>query len=100
MIKKIFQQLKLFFNSGKTSGDKQRVLRQKQLNRLFLLLVITLAFLSGFYMNLYNLEQRKYLRLEDAYIRLQTMLGEQKVRELINSSYQYIDNTGKVIQSR
>ena len=64
---------------------------QKHLNRFLILIIIVLAFLAGYYQSAYRLEIKKYLRLEDKYVRVRTMLGVEKTQELLNESYEKIE---------
>jgi hypothetical protein len=73
-------------------------MKQKLFNRIAFILVVALALAAGFYQSAYKTEIKKYNRLEDLYVRLEMMLGEEKAEELIDDSYQYVDETGKNIK--
>lgn len=90
--------LSLIKESRDRSNEFRLFSSRKLLLTLFVLLII-LAFFSSYYHSLYQVEKLKYQRLEDAYVRLRFVLGEERAVELIKESYQYIDNTGKVIKN-
>jgi hypothetical protein len=56
--------------------------------RVGVILVVSLALSTGLYQALYKAEQRKYLRLEDKYVRVRDALGTEKTQELIDQSRQ------------
>lgn len=60
----------------------------KWIIRLLLLLVIVLAILAGHYAYALSLEQKKYLRLEDKYVRVRGELGISETQRLIDQSYE------------
>ena len=64
---------------------------QKYLTRFLIFVIIILAFLAGYYQSAYTLEVKKYLHLEDKYVRVRTMLGVEKTQELLDKSYDKID---------
>lgn len=71
------------------------MLNQKNLNRIFFIIIVILALLAGLYQANYQVEQRKYDRIEDQYVRLEMMLGASESAQLIEDSYQIIDNQGQ-----
>lgn len=73
-------------------------MKQKLFNRIAFILVVALALAAGFFQSAYKTEIKKYNRLEDKYVRLEMMVGEEKAEELIENSYQYIDETGTKIK--
>ena len=73
-------------------------MNQKLFNRIALLLIILLALAAGFFQSAYQTEIKKYNRLEDLYVRLEMMVGEEKAEELIEDSYQYVNETGQTIK--
>jgi hypothetical protein len=73
-------------------------MKQKIFNRIALLLVIILALAAGFFQSAYKTEIKRYNRLEDRYIRLEMMIGEEKAETMIDNSYQYVDETGTIIK--
>ena len=73
-------------------------MKQKIFNRIAFILVVLLALAAGFFQAAYKTEIKKYNRLEDLYVRLEMMIGEKKAEQLIDDSYQYIDETGQNIK--
>ena len=59
----------------------------KNITRLLLVLVIILAIVAGYFQVIYKQERKRYLRLEDKYVRVRGQLGREKMQELIDSSY-------------
>lgn len=51
------------------------------------MLVVVLAILAGYYSHALSLEKRKYLRLEDRYVRVRSQLGVEETQRLIDQSY-------------
>lgn len=51
------------------------------------ILIGILALTSGFYHAALVAEQKKYLRLEDRYVRVREQLGRQATQDLIDASY-------------
>jgi hypothetical protein len=70
----------------------------KNLTRVLWLAIITLALAAGFLQSALEVQERKYKALEDRYVRLRYMVGSDKAQQLIQESYNYIDNRGVVIQ--
>lgn len=52
-----------------------------------MLLIIVLAILAGLYQTIYKNEHKKYMILEDRYVRVRGQLGVDKTQELIDMSY-------------
>ncbi|PIR58607.1 MAG: hypothetical protein COU69_04770 [Candidatus Pacebacteria bacterium CG10_big_fil_rev_8_21_14_0_10_56_10] len=50
--------------------------------------IVVLALLVGWYSSRLQLEQRRYLRLEDRYVRVRSELGRDETQRLIDESYQ------------
>ena len=73
-------------------------MKQKIFNRIAFILVVILALAAGFYQSAYKTEIKKYNRLEDFYVRLEMMIGEDQAEQLIENSYQYVDETGQNIK--
>ena len=55
--------------------------------RFLLVLVLVLAILAGYYQVISKQERKRYLRLEDKYVRVRNQLGREKMQLLINQSY-------------
>jgi hypothetical protein len=72
--------------------DPARPFSQITVTRVLLLTVIFLAFATGYYAALYQVEQRKYRRLEDMYVRVRGQLGREETQRLIDLSYEQNDN--------
>ena len=73
-------------------------MKQKIFNRIAFILIVVLALAAGFYQSAYKTEIKRYNRLEDRYVRLEMMIGKEKAEELIEDSYQYVDETGQNIK--
>ena len=61
---------------------------QKWLMRLMILIIVTLSITAGYYYQIYELEYKRYKRLEDIYVRVRTQLGVDATQNLIDKSYQ------------
>ena len=59
----------------------------KNVIRFLLVLVIVLAVTAGYFRVLYKQERKRYLKLEDRYVRVRGQLGREKMQELIDKSY-------------
>lgn len=51
-------------------------------------LVVVLALAAGYYEAALRAAEKKYLRLEDKYIRVQNQLGKDTLQDLIQKSYE------------
>lgn len=67
-------------------------LSEKNLIRILLALVVILALAAGYYQAKYEGENKKYLRLEDKYVRVRQQLGVDETQRLIDLSYEEIEN--------
>ena len=74
------------------------IISQRNLNRLLFVLLITLAIAAGFFKSAYDTEVRKYNKLEDQFVRLKMMIGEEETTNLIEASYQKIDDQGQILK--
>lgn len=74
------------------------MLKQKHFNRLMFILLVFLALAVGYFQSALETEEKKYLRLEDRYVRLELMVGASESAQLIKDSYQYVDNQGYIIK--
>ncbi len=63
------------------------VFTHKNLVRLLLTLVVVLALLAGYFRTQLQAEERKYLQLEDKYVRVRSQLGREETQRLIDESY-------------
>lgn len=59
----------------------------KNITRMLVVLVVLLALIAGYFQTTYIAEQKKYLRLEDRYVRVRNMLGVDQTQQLIDDSY-------------
>ena len=59
----------------------------KNVIRFLLVLVIILAITAGYFQVLYKQERKRYLRLEDKYVRVRDQLGREEMQRLIDLSY-------------
>jgi hypothetical protein len=67
-------------------------IKPKHLTWLLMAVIVILAFAAAYYQTALKLEKKKYKRLEDKYVRVRNMLGANKMKQLIEDSYQ--DNQG------
>jgi len=68
--------------------EKVRPFSYRTLTRALLILVVILSILAGFYQNSLLAERKKYLRLEDRYVRVRNELGIEETQKLIDQSHQ------------
>lgn len=59
---------------------------EKTIIRILLILVFVFALLAGYYQAVLKTEQKKYLRLEDMYVRVRGELGREETQRLIDLS--------------
>lgn len=62
-------------------------LSEKTVIRVLLVLTVILALAAGFFQTSLSAEQKKYLRLEDRYVRVRNSLGVEETQRLIDESY-------------
>lgn len=79
---------------------KQSLFSWQLLHMLLFVFIVVLAFLAGWYQVQYQDEKKLYQTLEDKYVRLQLMLGQEETKNLIQESYQYIDNQGVILKEK
>ncbi len=60
----------------------------KALTYILLTIIIILALIAGFYQSAYELEQKKYNKIEDMYVRVRGMLGREETQRLIDLSHE------------
>lgn len=58
----------------------------KWIIKFLLLLIIILSLMAGYYQASLVAEQKKYLRLEDSYVRVRNELGREETQRLIDFS--------------
>jgi len=79
-------------SSQSSANSLQKILRkylsEKKLMRILFVLVVILALVAGYYRSLYENENKKYLRLEDRYVRVREQLGREETQRLIDQSRQ------------
>jgi hypothetical protein len=56
--------------------------------RFMVLLCVVLALAAGYYHSMYLNENKKYLKLEDMYVRVRSELGREETQRLIDQSYE------------
>lgn len=66
------------------------------INRILIVLVVVLSIVAGYYHSAYQLEQKKYARLEDNYVRVRDILGVEETQRLIDLSRE-LENTGSLV---
>ncbi len=59
----------------------------KNILRILLLTTVIFALLMGLFQELYRQENKKYLKLEDMFVRVRTQLGREETQRLIDQSY-------------
>jgi hypothetical protein len=59
----------------------------KILTRILVGLILIISILAGYYQAIFKAEHRKYLRLEDKYVRVRDELGVDETQRLIDESY-------------
>jgi hypothetical protein len=54
-------------------------------------IIVVLSLLAGYYHAVFLAEKRKYLRLEDMYVRVRSQIGREAMQDLIDASYEPIE---------
>lgn len=72
--------------------------KQKTFNRVLFILLVFLALAVGYFQTALENSERKYKRLEDRFVRLEMMVGASESAQLIQDSYQIIDNQGQIVK--
>ena len=57
------------------------------ISRILLIATVLLALFAGLFQELYRLENKKYAKLEDMYVRVRDQLGRSETQRLIDQSY-------------
>ncbi len=70
------------------SNPVDQPLASKQILRVAVVLVVVLALVAGYYQTTLGSERKKYLRLEDKYVRVRDQLGVEETQRLIDESHQ------------
>ncbi|NCO12143.1 MAG: hypothetical protein COZ34_05350 [Candidatus Pacebacteria bacterium CG_4_10_14_3_um_filter_34_15] len=60
----------------------------KTLTRILVILILILSIATGYFQASLIAEQKKYLRLEDRYVRVRSGLGTEETQRLIDESRQ------------
>lgn len=63
-------------------------LSYKTLTRVLVLIILILSIMAGYFHASLIAEQKKYLRLEDKYVRVRDELGTEETQRLIDESRQ------------
>ncbi len=66
----------------------QDLMTQKNLLRFMVFLIIGLSLAAGYYHSIFTTEHKKYLQLEDKYVRVRSQLGREETQRLIDQSHQ------------
>lgn len=75
------------------SATQTKPITEKWVIRLLITTIIALAFLAGYYQTSLEAEKKRYLRLEDMYVRVRGELGREETQRLIDLSREkQIDN--------
>lgn len=61
--------------------------------KVLVIIVIILSIASGYYHSIWQLERKKYSRLEDNYVRVRDILGREETQRLIDLSRE-LENAG------
>lgn len=62
------------------------MISEKNIIRILLFLVIILALLAGYYQAALTTERKRYLKLEDMYVRVRSELGREETQRIIDES--------------
>ncbi len=65
---------------------EQKPFSYKTLTLILVLIIFVLSILAGYYQAIFKSERRKYLRLEDKYVRVRDELGVEETQRLIDES--------------
>ncbi len=66
----------------------KKLIPEKQVIRFLLVLIFILSLAAGYYQVQWELEQKRYKRIEDLYVRVRSELGRDATQELIDRSYE------------
>lgn len=81
-----------FFNPITSSRKKDsKPFETEVLLKISVCLIIVLSLLAGYYHAVFWAERKKYLRLEDMYVRVRSQIGRDAMQDLIDASYEPID---------
>lgn len=64
----------------------KKPIADKWIIRILLVIIVILSIMAGFYHAGLGLEKRKYLKLEDLYVRVRSELGREETQRLIDLS--------------
>lgn len=67
---------------------KHQLPSSKWLLLLFVILTIVFSLVAGWHHQQYVAERKRYLRLEDMFVRVRSELGREQTQELIDRSYE------------
>lgn len=76
---------------------KNQFISQKNLIRILWLTIICLTLTAGYYQSSLSIEQKKYKKLEDMYVRVRAMIGREEMQRLIDLSKEVEEQGGDVI---
>ena len=66
----------------------KKPISDKNLIQLLLLIIVVLALTTGYFQSALELEQKKYNKIEDMYVRVRAMLGRKETQRLIDLSHE------------
>lgn len=66
----------------------QKPISYKVLVYILSTIIIILALATGFYQSAYELEQKKYNKIENMYVRVRGILGREETQRLIDLSHE------------
>lgn len=64
--------------------------------RILVLLIVILALAAGYFHSAWQLENKKFLLLEDKYIRVRDILGKEETQRLIDLSQELEKTTNQI----
>lgn len=77
------------------SNDLKQPFSPLIVQRILILLVVLLSLAAGYFHSAWKLENQKYLRLEDNYVRVRDILGREETQRLIDLSQKLEDTTNQ-----
>mgnify|MGYP007072815985 CR=1 FL=1 len=83
----MFSKINRFFTLLWPKKSPEQLFSYKTILTFCVILIGILALTTGFYHASLVAEQKKYLRLEDRYVRVREQLGREATQDLIDASY-------------
>ncbi len=79
-------------SSEKSQTKFKSPISQRCLARILVIVIVLLAFVAAYYQSAYQLEIKRYKKLEDKYVRVRDILGREETQRLIDQSHQQENN--------